>query len=156
MLGSLVAGVAAGYLSHIPHNLSTLKLMDPSKSYLTHFNDLAAKNSARLPQTMSSSSRSAAATALTLLMPAAIGVRTTQIVGSFMILNGTIVALKDYGTFLSIGNRPGGGGGGEDGGGGGGQLQPVPNPAEAQLPPAYGRAAASTASAGAGGASNQR
>ena len=30
-LGSLMAGVCSGYLSHIPHNLSTLKLMMPSK-----------------------------------------------------------------------------------------------------------------------------
>ena len=31
--GSLAAGVACGYLSHIPHNLSTLKLLQPSLSY---------------------------------------------------------------------------------------------------------------------------
>ena len=28
-VGSLSAGVMAGYFSHVPHNLSTLKLMDP-------------------------------------------------------------------------------------------------------------------------------
>ena len=38
----------------------------------------------------------ATANALTLLAPAAIGVRTTQIVGSFMILNGGIVMLSDF------------------------------------------------------------
>lgn len=31
MLGSLSAGVISGYLSHVPHNLSTLKLMTPNK-----------------------------------------------------------------------------------------------------------------------------
>lgn len=103
MAGSLVAGVAAGYFSHIPHNLSTLKLMNPSKSYMTHFNEMAAKNIERLPATMEAASKETAARALTLLVPAALAVRTTQIVGSFMILNGTIVALKDYGTFMNIG-----------------------------------------------------
>jgi len=32
-LGSLMAGVTAGYLSHVPHNMSTLKLLSPNKSY---------------------------------------------------------------------------------------------------------------------------
>ena len=96
MAGSLVAGVAAGYFSHIPHNLSTLKLMDPTKSYLKHFQDMAAKNAARVPEGISGGARTATANALTLLAPAAIGVRTTQIVGSFMILNGGIVMLSDF------------------------------------------------------------
>ncbi len=29
--GSMLAGMMSGYLSHVPHNLSTLKLMNPSK-----------------------------------------------------------------------------------------------------------------------------
>jgi hypothetical protein len=29
MAGSLVAGVCAGYLSHVPHNMSTMKLLAP-------------------------------------------------------------------------------------------------------------------------------
>lgn len=35
--GSLTAGVVSGYLSHVPHNLSAYKLMDPSRSYGEHF-----------------------------------------------------------------------------------------------------------------------
>jgi hypothetical protein len=73
-----------------------LKLMNPHKSYLTHFNEMAAKNVTRLPTDMEPAMKETAARALTLLLPAALAVRTTQIVGSFMILNGTIVALQDY------------------------------------------------------------
>ena len=35
-IGSCVAGVIAGYLSHVPHNLSTLKLLQPDVSYRMH------------------------------------------------------------------------------------------------------------------------
>ena len=48
-LGSLVAGVIAGYLSHVPHNLSTLRLMSPAVSYKKHFAFLAAQCEERLP-----------------------------------------------------------------------------------------------------------
>jgi hypothetical protein len=48
-LGSLVAGVCSGYLSHIPHNLSTLKLMTPSKSYLDHLGALVSQSEGRVP-----------------------------------------------------------------------------------------------------------
>ena len=57
---------------------------------------MAAKNAARVPEGISGGARTATANALTLLAPAAIGVRTTQIVGSFMILNGGIVMLSDF------------------------------------------------------------
>ncbi len=33
MAGSMMAGVAAGYLSHVPHNISTMKLLNPSLTY---------------------------------------------------------------------------------------------------------------------------
>ncbi len=48
-LGSLVAGVLAGYLSHVPHNLSTLRLMSPAVSYSKHFAFLAAQCEERVP-----------------------------------------------------------------------------------------------------------
>ena len=50
----MMAGVTAGYLSHVPHNLSSLKLMNPSKSYGLLFSELLAKSEARLPNGMSS------------------------------------------------------------------------------------------------------
>lgn len=34
--GSMMAGVIAGYLSHIPHNVSTLKLLQVSTRYIIH------------------------------------------------------------------------------------------------------------------------
>ncbi len=33
MAGSMIAGVAAGYLSHVPHNVSTVKLLNPNLTY---------------------------------------------------------------------------------------------------------------------------
>ena len=48
-LGSLVAGVIAGYLSHVPHNLSTLRLMSPSVSYGEHFVFLALQSEDKVP-----------------------------------------------------------------------------------------------------------
>ena len=48
--GSLFAGVVSGYLSHVPHNLSTMKLMNPTKSYNTLFKEFSAR---RLPMVKS-------------------------------------------------------------------------------------------------------
>ncbi len=33
MAGSMIAGVAAGYFSHVPHNVSTIKLLNPNLTY---------------------------------------------------------------------------------------------------------------------------
>ena len=37
-------GVLAGYFSHVPHNLSALKLMEPDKSYGQLFREYAKVN----------------------------------------------------------------------------------------------------------------
>eukprot|EP01103_Thecamoeba_quadrilineata_P013402 TRINITY_DN3715_c0_g1_i2.p1 TRINITY_DN3715_c0_g1~~TRINITY_DN3715_c0_g1_i2.p1 ORF type:complete len:406 (-),score=35.51 TRINITY_DN3715_c0_g1_i2:347-1564(-) len=37
IVGSMAAGILAGYLSQFPHNISTVKINDPSKSYRQHF-----------------------------------------------------------------------------------------------------------------------
>eukprot|EP00281_Chroomonas_sp_CCMP1168_P033706 CAMPEP_0206244864 /NCGR_PEP_ID=MMETSP0047_2-20121206/18390_1 /ASSEMBLY_ACC=CAM_ASM_000192 /TAXON_ID=195065 /ORGANISM="Chroomonas mesostigmatica_cf, Strain CCMP1168" /LENGTH=430 /DNA_ID=CAMNT_0053670123 /DNA_START=122 /DNA_END=1414 /DNA_ORIENTATION=+ len=92
--GSMIAGVCAGYLSHIPHNLSTLKLMTPSKSYFDHLNSLVAQSEARVPTSLPPQTRRMAATVIAILFPRAVMIRTVQIVGSFTILNGTINSLK--------------------------------------------------------------
>jgi hypothetical protein len=92
--GSMVAGVCSGYMSHIPHNLSTLKLMTPSKTYLEHLNSLVSQSEARVPTTLPPATRRAAATLFAILFPRAVTIRTCQIVGSFIILNGTINTLK--------------------------------------------------------------
>jgi len=89
--GSLIAGVLSGYVSHVPHNLSTLKLLNPSKSYLEHFADMCAAREKHIPSSVTKPHvRRLATIFLTLLAPRGVAIRTTQIVGSFIILNGTI------------------------------------------------------------------
>ncbi|KAF0700258.1 Aste57867_9213 [Aphanomyces stellatus] len=95
-LGSMFAGVVSGYFSHVPHNLSTLKLMNPQKSYSRHLNDLIEHAQARVPSSIESpQARRVVATLLAFVFPKGLTIRTTQIVGSFIILNGTINSLKD-------------------------------------------------------------
>ncbi|KAI9910818.1 hypothetical protein PsorP6_010481 [Peronosclerospora sorghi] len=94
-LGSMIAGVVCGYLSHVPHNLSTMKLMHPQKSYVDHMNDFIRRAEVRVPKKVSPLQRYLAATAMALLFPKGLTVRTSQIVGSFIILNGTINLLKE-------------------------------------------------------------
>ena len=92
--GSLSAGIACGYLSHVPHNLSTLKLLQPSKSYAQHASELVTASYHRVPSTVPGSMRWAAATFLTFAAPVGLMVRTTQIAGSFCIINGVITAMQ--------------------------------------------------------------
>lgn len=95
---SLVAGVVSGYLSHVPHNLSTYKLMEPTKSYGHLFRMFVDKScppmikatTASWPGPMMTVTRSVFAT----VFPRGVIIRTVQIVGSFMILNGTINYLQ--------------------------------------------------------------
>jgi hypothetical protein len=91
-LGSLTAGVISGYLSHVVHNLSALKLMDPSKSYAAHFMEYVKKSADRIPGNIPF--RNTVAVASALVFPRGVHIRTAQIVGSFIILNGTINAMQ--------------------------------------------------------------
>ncbi|CAH0476291.1 unnamed protein product [Peronospora belbahrii] len=102
--GSMMAGVVCGYLSHVPHNLSTMKLMHPQKSYGEHMDDFIRRAEVRVPTTVSPRQRYMVATAMALLFPKGLTVRTSQIVGSFIILNGTINSLKevDFNTIKGI------------------------------------------------------
>lgn len=98
--GSFLAGSIAGYLSHVPHNLSTLKLVEPQKSYGELFAKL------REPYTnwyRGSIGKNVAPNSLgervtsfvgTLLFPKGCLIRTMQISGSFIIINATINLLK--------------------------------------------------------------
>jgi len=89
--GSLTAGVVCGYLSHVVHNMSVLKLMAPQKTYGQLWADYVKKSDTRLPAgTTSKLIRYGAA----LFTPVGFHIRTGQIVGSFIILNGTIKALS--------------------------------------------------------------
>lgn len=91
--GSLTAGVMAAFFSHVPHNLSTLKLMNPSKSYAQLFDEFAQpwrkRLEARSPW-LGSAGRARVAWAMACIAPVGLGVRTLQVVGSFVILNGII------------------------------------------------------------------
>jgi len=94
--GSLSAGVMSGYLSHVVHNMSTLKLMNPNKSYSQHMKEYIKRSETRIPAGVPDSMKPAATTATALLLPTGVMIRTTQIVGSFIILNGTIKAINRY------------------------------------------------------------
>lgn len=88
------AGVVCGYLSHMPHNLSTLKLLQPEKSYAQHAAELVRKSHVRVPSSVPGSMRWAVATVLAFAAPAGLMVRTTQIAGSFCIINGVITGMQ--------------------------------------------------------------
>ena len=87
MIGSLTAGVLAGYFSHEPHNLSALKLMNPSMSYMEHFKAYSKSNEERLPKGWSQGAKQTGARVMGILAPKAVGTRTIQIVGTFIFLN---------------------------------------------------------------------
>jgi len=92
-VGSLAAGVISGYFSHVVHNMSTLKLMNPNKSYRQHLSEYVKKSEGRIPAGCPESLRPLATYARAFLTPTGVHIRTSQIVGSFIILNGTIHAL---------------------------------------------------------------
>jgi len=119
--GSLVSGVIAGYLSHLPHNLSTLKLLQPKRSYRQHFSYLcepwaqwvdrelvsnASRNGGKAVTRTTTfgtrAFRSFAVPALTILLPKGALIRTAQITGSFVIINSTINLLSHINVNLSI------------------------------------------------------
>jgi hypothetical protein len=97
-IGSVMAGVVSGYFSHVPHNLSTFKLMEPDKPYGELYKMFVDKSVppavdrrvAAWPPAAKSMTRSIVAT----LFPRGLAIRTTQIIGSFIILNGTINLLQ--------------------------------------------------------------
>jgi hypothetical protein len=97
-IGSLLAGVCSGYLSHVPHNLSTFKLLQPEKKYGQLYQQFVDKSVPpvvdRAVQHWPPLSRTLARSVLATLFPRGVMIRTTQIVGSFVILNGTINYLQ--------------------------------------------------------------
>lgn len=95
-LGSVTAGVAAGYFSHVPHNISTMRMLHPTKSYGQLFQSLIEKSPApafvtrHLPSILVRPARAAWAC----LFPKGVLTRTVQICGSFTILNGIILLIE--------------------------------------------------------------
>lgn len=101
--GSCLAGVVSGYLSHVPHNISTLKLLEPSQSYSQLYKTFVDKSvppflDRILPESWPLAARNTARTVFATFFPRGVMIRTTQIVGSFIILNGTInyLQLREY------------------------------------------------------------
>ena len=96
--GSLAAGVVSGYLSHVPHNISTFKLLQPERSYGDLYQMFVDKSVPPVIDTMVESwpatTRNWTRTLFATLFPKGLIIRTTQIVGSFIILNGTINYLQ--------------------------------------------------------------
>ncbi|CAJ1959219.1 unnamed protein product [Cylindrotheca closterium] len=103
--GSLMAGTVSGYFSHVPHNLSTLKLLEPTKSY-RELNAQFIKRSVppaveRMVAQWPPLGQSLARPVFAYVFPRGLLIRTAQIVGSFVILNGTInlLQLKEHEKF---------------------------------------------------------
>ena len=93
LAGSFCAGLVAGYLSHVPHSLSALKLLNPHKSYRELFVSYRDTWERRVPPS-SSPWRRPAVNLLACLFPKGCLVRSAQISGSFILINSTINALK--------------------------------------------------------------
>ena len=95
-MGSIAAGICAGYLSHVPHNLSTYKLLHPHKSYGDLFREFVGRSAPTylIPKNINPSFVPFYTTFIACLFPCGCLLRTTQIVGSFIILNGTINILQ--------------------------------------------------------------
>lgn len=90
--GSVTAGVVSGYFSHVPHNLSTLKLLNPDKKYKEVFKMFIDKSAPGhlVPSGVPDVLRQPLRILSACIFPRGLFVRTTQICGSFLILNGTI------------------------------------------------------------------
>jgi hypothetical protein len=102
MTGSFLAGIVSGYMSHVPHNLSALKLLNPTVSYVNHFKSLTnvweqkvnAVFPPKNPEAPLSGVRRLGVYALSCVFPKGVMIRTAQISGSFIVINTTINALK--------------------------------------------------------------
>ncbi len=116
LAGSLLAGVCAGYLSHIPHNLSTLKLLMPKVSYKDHFAKLMEPKAqwfdtklyppmlgeTQGQQRLRLALRRIAVPFVTCALPKGALLRTTQIAGSFAIINSAVNMLSSIEVNVSV------------------------------------------------------
>lgn len=94
-LGSIASGVLSGYLSQIPHNLSTMKLLEPQKTYGELWSQLARASEQRVPVIVPESAKSVVANVLALTVPLGCLRRSLQIGGSFIVLNGLIYSWRN-------------------------------------------------------------
>lgn len=96
-IGSVTAGVTAGYFSHIPHVLSTLKLCKPESSYMRLWAEVYSKS---MPVSVSPTiipwqGDVIAAQVMSVLFPVGVVRRSVQIAGTFTIINGITYALRN-------------------------------------------------------------
>ncbi|KAH9259816.1 hypothetical protein BASA81_002242 [Batrachochytrium salamandrivorans] len=92
LAASFVSGLVAGYISHVPHSMSALKLVYPKKTYSELFTSYASHWDKRIPAHWNN--RRLAVNAMACLLPKGCLVRSTQIAGSFIIINSAIDLLK--------------------------------------------------------------
>ena len=84
----------ASHTRHTTHNHHHHHLLH-RRSYGVLFSEYAKSSEARLPASMAPATKETLAKVLALVAPKALVARTTQIVGTFMLLNGIIYMLKD-------------------------------------------------------------
>lgn len=95
--GSITAGIVSGYLSHVPHNMSSLKLLQPSLTYRQVFRKFVDKSAPDhfVPKGIHDGIRNPLRVGLACLFPRGVLVRTAQICVSFVILNGVIKGIEN-------------------------------------------------------------
>lgn len=90
VLGNCTAGILSGYISHIPHNLSAMKLFNPRTSYKDHWKILYMKSIHLVPSSVPYYARQNVAQIITVLFPIGVVRRSLQIGGTFIIINSII------------------------------------------------------------------
>ena len=94
-LGSMAAGLVAGYLSHIPHVLSAKKLVEPNRSYPELWADVWKASLWQVPDHLPKESRRFVAQLYAIAFPIGCLRRSAQIAGTFVIINGTIYVTRN-------------------------------------------------------------
>ena len=94
-LGSMAAGLVAGYLSHIPHVLSTKKLVEPNRTYAELWADVWKASLRQVPSHFPKESKPFFAQLYAVAFPIGCVRRSAQIAGTFVIINGTIYLTRN-------------------------------------------------------------
>lgn len=93
--GSITAGICSGYLSHMPHILSTKKLCEPHRHYNDLFAEVWKAQLSRVPVFLPEQSKPTAAKIMAVMFPLGCIRRSLQISGTFIVINGITYALRD-------------------------------------------------------------
>lgn len=93
-LGSCTAGVLAGYLSHVPHNLSAMKLFSPEKTYGELWKELYSRSIVHVPAWTPPAAVPHMAKVYAVLFPIGVVRRSVQIGGTFVIINGITFSFR--------------------------------------------------------------